>query len=277
MEQEAELVSDSLRKKFHKLVNDMDLNKSKIILYQAEDGATSVAVRLENETVWLSRKEMADLFDRDYKNVSKHINNVFNEGELAKESVVANFATTGADGKTYQVEYFNLDVIISIGYRVKSQRGTQFRIWATRVLKEHLVKGFTVNQQRLAEKGVQEAQQVLNLLANTLTSHELVNDEALSVLNIVNRYAVTWRLLLQYDEDRLPMPDKKSPESVFLETSRVRDAIGSLKNELLQKGEATELFGNERNQGLEGVIGSIYQTFERLHSQPASCGSSIGL
>lgn len=258
----------------------MDFNKGELLLYQSEDGDFSVDVRLEDESVWLSQQQMADLFDRNKSVISRYLRNIYQTGELEKEGTVAKYATVQKEGDRQvarDIEYYNLDAIISVGYRVNSIRGTQFRIWASRVLKEHLVKGFTVNRQRIAEKGVQEAQQVLKLLANTLTSHKLVNNEGLSVLNFVNRYAVTWRLFLQYDEDRLPMPDKKSPESVFLETSRVRDAIGSLKNELLQKGEATELFGNERNQGLEGIIGSIYQTFERPHSQPASFGSSIGL
>ncbi len=116
----------------------MTFNQGKLIVYQADDGRVAVDVRLKDETVWLFRKEMAVLFDRDYKTVAKHINNVFNEGELCKDSVVAKFATTGNDGKTYQVEYYNLDVIISVGYRVKSQQGTRFRIWATSVLKDHL-------------------------------------------------------------------------------------------------------------------------------------------
>jgi hypothetical protein len=122
---------------------------SEIILYQAEDGRTRLDVKLVNNTVWLSLNQMAELFQRDNSVISKHIKNVFEEGELKPDSVVAKFATTAADGKTYQVEYFNLDVIISVGYRVKSQRGTQFRIWATQRLREYLIKGFTMDDERL--------------------------------------------------------------------------------------------------------------------------------
>jgi hypothetical protein len=128
-------------------------NKSNIILYQTEDRETRVQVRLQGETVWLSQNQMADLFQRDKSVISKHIRNVFEEGELNRKSVVANFATTASDGKTYQVEYFNLDVIISVGYRVKSHRGTQFRIWATQRLREYIVKGFTMDDERLKEAG----------------------------------------------------------------------------------------------------------------------------
>lgn len=247
----------------------MNPDYGNIILYQSEDGRETVDVRFANDTVWLSQAQMAELFERNKRTVSEHIRNVFKEGELSEDSVVRKFRITAEDGKRYQTNFYNLDVIISVGYRVKSQRGTQFRIWATTVLKEHLVEGFTANRQRLAEKGVQEAQQVLDLLANTLTHHDLVNDEGRSVLAIVNRYATTWRLLLQYDEERLPLPEKKSRESVSLETSQIRDAIASLKSELMTKGEATDLFGNERNHGLDGVLGSIYQTFGGVDLYPS--------
>lgn len=125
--------------------------ESEIILYKTEDGSTRVEVRLENGTVWLSLNQLAELFQRDKSVISKHIRNIFEEGELKEESVVANFATTAADGKTYRVAHFNLDAIISVGYRVKSQTGVQFRIWATQRLREYIVKGFTLDDQRLKQ------------------------------------------------------------------------------------------------------------------------------
>ena len=124
-------------------------NRGEIIIYQTEDGLTKINVNLQNETVWLSLDQMAELFQRDKSTISRHIKNVFNEGELSKNSVVANYATTASHGKTYQVEYYNLDVIISVGYRVKSLRGTQFRIWANSVLKEYIIKGFAMDDERL--------------------------------------------------------------------------------------------------------------------------------
>ena len=123
------------------------------LFYQTEDGRIRLQVRVQQETVWLSLNQMAELFQRDKSVISRHINNVFDEGELVRERVVANYATTAADGKTYQVEFFNLDVIISVGYRVKSQRGTQFRIWATQRLREYLVKGFAMDDERLKQRG----------------------------------------------------------------------------------------------------------------------------
>lgn len=129
------------------------LPQSELLLYQTEDGRTRVDVRVENETVWLSLNDMAQLFDRDKSVISRHIRNVFAEGELERGAVVANFATTASDGKTYQVEHFNLDVIISVGYRVKSLRGTQFRIWATQRLRDYIIKGFALDDERLKRAG----------------------------------------------------------------------------------------------------------------------------
>lgn len=150
----------------------------KVIIYQSAAGEASLDVRLEKETVWLNLNQIANLFGRDKSVVSRHVNNVFREGELARDSVVANFATTATDGKTYQVDYFNLDVIISVGYRVKSQQGTRFRQWATRVLREHLVQGYTINQQRLEEQveKLTEMRQAVELLYRTLGQQQLASE-----------------------------------------------------------------------------------------------------
>ena len=131
----------------------MSENNTELIIYQTEDGTTKIDVHMENETVWLSLDQMAELFQRDKSTISKHIKNIFNEGELERGAVVANFATTATDGKTYHVDYYNLDVIISVGYRVKSLRGTQFRIWANSVLREYLIKGFAMNDDLLKQAG----------------------------------------------------------------------------------------------------------------------------
>ena len=235
--------------------------QGELIVYQTGEGQAAVDVRLQDETVWLTQKQMGELFGRDYKTVSKHINNIFREGELARDAVVAKFAITAADGKKYQVEHYNLDVIISVGYRVKSKRGTQFRIWATGVLKQHLVQGYTLYQQRLAEKGVAEVRQVLDLLSNTLENHDLVNADGRSVLTLVSNYARTWQLLWQYDEDTLPVPGKGEKIGRVPELAEVREAIDSLRQELLERGEATDIFGHERGHGLAGILGAVQQSF----------------
>jgi prophage maintenance system killer protein len=222
---------------------------------------SALDVHLKDETVWLTLNQMANLFARDKSVISRHLRNVFKEGELTREAVVAKNATTASDGKTYQVEYFNFDAILSVGYRVNSRRGTQFRIWATRILKEHLVRGYTLNQRRLAEKGARELEQAVALLTRTLEGHGLVGDEGLAVLAVINRYARTWRLLLQYDEDRLPLPETQHEAGTELRLDEFRQAIASLKEELLRCGDATALFGQERGHGLAGIIGAVPQSF----------------
>jgi len=239
----------------------MKTDLGEIILYQSEDGTSALDVHLKDETVWLTQAQMMELFQNTKQNVSLHIRNIFKEGELREEAVVKESLTTAPDGKRYKTKYFNLDVVISVGYRVKSQRGTQFRIWATSVLRDHLVQGYSLNQHRLAEKGTSELRQAIALLANTLESHELVSDEGRAVLEIVNRYAGTWRLLLEYDEERLPVPAARHEAKAGLQLDETRRAIAALKEELAARGEATALFGQERGHGLSGILGAIGQTF----------------
>jgi hypothetical protein len=213
---------------------------------------------------------MADLFGRDKSVISRNLGNIFRGGELVKTAVVAKNATTAADSKTYQVEIFNLDAIISVGYRVNSKRGTQFRIWATSVLKDYLVRGYALNQRRLAEQGVAELRGVLNLLAGTLEQHRLVNDTGLAVLDLVRRYGLTWSLLLQYDEDRLSLPAVKHQDAgVAFDLAVVRQAIESLRSELAAKGEATSLFGQERGESLAALLGAVHQTFSGQDLYPS--------
>ena len=231
-----------------------------VILYEAPDGEVRVDVRLERETVWLTQSQMAELFSRERSVITKHIRNVFKEGEVEPKSVCAKFAHTAEDGKTYHVDHYNLDVIISVGYRVKSSQGTRFRQWATRVLREHLVQGHTFNQARLAERGLLEARQTLDLLASTLQNQALVDDTGRAVLELIIGYADTWRLLLEYDENRLALPPGARPSSGVLDYARASIAIAEFKRELTARREATSLFGNPRGGALEGILGSIEQT-----------------
>jgi hypothetical protein len=168
--------------------------KGEIVIYRTEDGETALDVTLEEQTVWLSLNQMVTLFQRDKSVVSRHLNNIFKARELRRDSVVAFFATTASDGKTYQVEYFNLDAIIGVGYRVNSKRGTQFRIWATSVLREHLVRGYTVNEKRL-----KELRQTVQLIAEVAGRHPLTSDEAAAVLFVVRDYTFALDLLDDYE------------------------------------------------------------------------------
>ncbi len=250
----------------------MTFEQGELILYQAADGQAAVDVRLKDETVWLTLNQMAELFDRDKSVISRHLRTIFRSGELEKEATVAKIATVQKEGNRQvkrSLDWFNLDAIISVGYRVNSKRGTRFRIWATSVLKDHLVKGYTLNQKRLAEKGLGEAREMLALLANTLESHQLVNDEGQAVLNIVQRYARTWHLLWQYDEDALALPEKREKAGAVLELGIARRAIIMLRQDLMTKGEATDIFANERSDGLAGILGAIQQTFDGQDLYPS--------
>jgi prophage maintenance system killer protein len=234
----------------------------KVVVFVAPDGAIQVDVRLERETVWLTQQQMAELFGRERSVVTKHIRNIFKEGELEPEAVRAKFAHTAEDGKTYQVESYNLDVVISVGYRVKSLRGTQFRIWATRTLRDHLLRGYTLNERRLAEQGLGEIEQAVGLLARTLTTHALVTDEGRAILQIVQQYSRAWRLLLEYDEDRLAeAPTRPVDPGASLSLDEARAHVAMLRDELLARGEAGALFGQERGDSLAGILGAIEQTF----------------
>jgi prophage maintenance system killer protein len=228
-----------------------------VLLYEASDGQVRVDVRLDRETVWLTQAQMVDLFGRDQSVVSRHLRNVFAEGELPAEGNMQKMHIASADKPT---ALYSLDVIISVGYRVKSRRGVQFRQWATRVLREHLVQGYTFNQTRLAERGLLEARQTLDLLARTLQNQALVDDTGRAVLELITGYADTWRLLLEYDENRLVLPPGARPSSGVLDHDRASHAIADFKQELMARNEATQLFGNPRGAALEGILASIEQT-----------------
>jgi len=234
-----------------------------IVLYRSPDGEIRLDVRLERDSVWLTQGQMVELFGRDKSVISRHLRNVFSTGELVRKSVVAKSATTAADGKTYQVEHFNLDAILSVGYRVNSKRGTQFRIWATRTLRDHLLRGYTLNERRLREKGLAEMEQSVALLARTLKQHALVTDEGRAVLDVVQQYTRTWRLLLEYDEKRLTgVPARPRKPAARLTLKEARATIHSLRNVLAERGQASDLFGRERGDQLSAILGNIEQTFD---------------
>jgi hypothetical protein len=217
-----------------------------VILFQAADGQVTLDVHLEADTVWLSQAQMAELFGRERSVITRHVGNVFREGELLEKSNVHFLHIAGADRR---VGFYNLDVIISVGYRAKSPRGTQFRIWATQVLRQHLIEGYTLHQRRLQERGLGDLQQALALMARTLTARGLVSDEGQAVLEVVQRYSRAWRWLLAYVEDRLA-PAFAEPDGVpeALGLAEAQLAIDTLRRDLAGCGEATPLFGQENRQ-----------------------------
>jgi predicted DNA-binding protein YlxM (UPF0122 family) len=242
------------------------MDTSEISLYETRNGQVKMFVKLYEETVWLSLNQIAELFNRDKSVVSKHLNNIFKIRELDKKSTVAKFATVQSEGDRRiqrAIEFYNLDAIISVGYRVNSKEGVRFRKWASQILKDHLIQGYTIHEKRLSEKGIKEFEHALELLQRTLTNHELVNDLGKEAIQIILNYSKTWRLLLAYDEGSLQIPTKGKIVTYSLPYERVKDAIETLKVDLIGQGEATEIFGAARNKGLLSILGNIDLTFNQ--------------
>lgn len=236
---------------------------SEIIIYQSDTNEIEVNVQLQDDTVWLNREQLAQLFGRDVKTIGKHVNNVFNEGELKKAATVANFATVQKEGEREvkrNVEHYNLDVIISVGYRVKSKQGTQFRIWANKVLKEYLIKGFALNQKKLetSERQLLNLKQSLSVLEQIIQRKELNADEATGLLKVIAEYAHALDLLDQYDHQKLQLPEAKEQETVQLTYEEAIEQIGLWRD----KYEAGGLFGNEKDKSFHSSLQTIYQTFD---------------
>lgn len=231
----------------------MELN-DKIIIYQTIDGQTSIEVKLEDETVWLSANQMATLFDRDEKTIRKHINNVFSEGELEKEN---NTHFLRVDGVKQPVAFYSLDVIISIGYRVKSQRGTQFRIWANKILKDYLVKGYVVNK-TLTEQRYTELKQLVTVLGRTVKAQEaLTSEDALNLVEVVTDYAYALDTLDRYDYQQLAVEQITNEVKFHATYEGAMQAIEELK----EKFGGSQWFAHEKDDSFKSSIGQIYQTF----------------
>ena len=240
-----------------------DINgQNQIVIYQTEDGQTQIDVRLENDMIWLTREQIAVLFGRDYKTISKHINNALRE-ELADSVVVAKFANTTQHGaikgkmQTHMIDYFNLEVITSVGYRVKSKRGVQFRQWANRVLKEYLVKGYAVNE-RLRHEQIGELRQLVNVLGRTIQSQPVLQTvESEALFEVVTDYAYALDTLDNYDYERLTIDKTTKEESFHATYENAMEEIFRLR----EKFGGSALFGNEKDESFKSSIGQIYQTF----------------
>jgi prophage maintenance system killer protein len=241
-------------------INDIrgsQTDKGAIVLYQAPDGKAALDVRLEDETLWLNLNQMAGLFERDKSVISRHLGNIFKSGELEKNSVVAFFATTAADRKTYNVEHFNLDAIISVGYRVNSKRGTQFRIWATNVLREHLVRGFTLNEKRLQEQTqkLEDLRRTVGLLEQTLSHQAIGLDEARGLLQVITDYAYALTTLDRFDHGTLAIEQVTRPAPYTMTYEAAMEIVKAMRPGF------GGLFGLEKDHGFKSAIGTIYQTF----------------
>ncbi len=249
-------------------------NNQQIQLYTSEDGQIELRVSLDTDTVWLSQRQMAKLFGVQVPAISKHLSNIYEELELDENSTVSKMEIVQQEGNrsvSRTLDHYNLDAIISVGYRVNSSRATQFRIWATQTLRSHLIDGYTLNEHRLKEQGI-EFEQALNLLSRTLSNQELVDSSGKAVLAVISDYARSWSLLQGYDEQSLKQLNTKQSDMLALDYNSVLKAIVQLKQELITKGEATELFAQLRGDGLESAIATIEQGFgdELLYPNVAS-------
>lgn len=234
-----------------------------IEIYKSKTGETQVEVRFEHDTVWLNLNQIAQLFGRDKSVISRHLSAVFRDNELDRHSVVAKNATTALDGKTYQVDFYNLDAILSVGYRVNSKQGTQFRIWATQRLRDYLVEGISINKKRL-----QELEKIVEVISKTTIdqTHDLA--EAKGLLHILNHYTKSFILLNQFDSASLPLQNLNGVVTYQIEYDEAVQAIEILKSELIQKNEATPLFGNQKDKSFKGILRSILQTFDGNYLYP---------
>lgn len=237
-------------------------NKGEIIIYETSKKEVDLKVRFENETLWLDAHQMAKVFDVNRPAIVKHIQNIYKTGELGENSTCSILEQVAKDGKIRKMNVYNLDMIISVGYRVNSQKATKFRIWATSVLKKYLLQGYVVNQKRLLEnqKKFLELQKVISFLSEKVKKKNLVGQEV-EILELLKNYSKSLTLLEAYDKNRLKI-SKGKKEKRRLNFEDCLEIIKKLKQELTNKKEASDIFGNMRGGSFEGIIKGIYQTFD---------------
>jgi len=245
-----------------------DKQTSEILIYQAEDGSAVTEVRLEAETLWLSLNQMAELFGRDKSVISRHLRNVFKEGELDRGATVAKNATVQREGEreiVREIDYFNLDAILSVGYRVNSKQGTRFRQWANRVLKEYLTRGYAVNEKLLKEQQARmnDLHNTVALLEKTLEHQPVGEDEAKGLLKVIADYAYALTTLDHYDHGELAIAGTTQPTGFAFGYEEGMRIVASMK------GEFGNLFGQEKDQGFKSALGAIYQSFDGKDVYPS--------
>ncbi|MFW5701141.1 MAG: RhuM family protein [Cyclobacteriaceae bacterium] len=246
------------------------MNSSEIKIYYVEGDQTEIEVRLCHETVWLSQKQMAELFDKDSDTIGLHLKNIYKSGELQEAATTEDSSVVQIEGKRKvkrKIRAYNLDAIISVGYRVNSKRGTQFRIWANKVLKEYLVKGFSINEKRLKSQTEKllELQRTVKIIGSVLDQKKLTGDEGEALLKLISDYAYALDLLDQYDYQRMEIPERKRKETFRLSYNEANDLIKKVKSIY----DTTELFGKEKDKSFESSISTIYQTHEDKDLYPS--------
>lgn len=232
-----------------------------VLLYEAPDGRVRVEVKLDRDTVWLTQRQMSELFETTPENVLMHLKNIYGDGELEEPATAKDFLAVRLEGKRQvqrQLKHYNLDAIISVGYRVNSRRGVRFRQWATQTLRDHLVQGYTLNRERF-EHNARELEAALALVRKAAAGEALSTDQGRGLVDVIARYTQTFLLLQRYDEGLLIEP-KGIVGGLLPPAPEARAAIVRLKRDLLARGEATELFGREREDGLAALLGNLDQS-----------------
>lgn len=241
------------------------MKDGELIIYKSKAGEVQIKTHFKDESIWLSQKEIADLFSVDRTVIGRHIQNIYNTKELQKKGTCAKIAHMGQIGdskkRQYETAVFNLDMILSVGYRVNSKRATDFRIWATKTLRNYLVKGYAINEKRLLEqsKYFGEVKKLMGFITGKIAAKELEGHEK-EILDVIEKYTKTWKLLNEYDEGNISVKKFKKTKYV-LNYYGCQEIIDELRKDLLSKRLAGDLFGSERDQTLEGILGNIYQTF----------------
>lgn len=247
---------------------------SEIIIYKTDDNQVQIEVELDEDTVWLTQSQIVELFESSKGNISEHVKHIFKSNELTPDSTVRKIRTVRKEGKrsvTRELEYYNLDMIISVGYRVNTLRGTQFRIWANRILKEHLVKGYTINEKRLKEQAerLKELEHAVSFIVQSAQTENLHLTEAKGLLEIIHSYTRSFVLLNRYDSNSLLIEPIHTNITYVIDYYEAVSAIEQLRKELLAKREASALFGNQKDQSFEGTLRGVVQTFDGEYLYPS--------
>ncbi|OGZ85426.1 MAG: hypothetical protein A2599_02285 [Candidatus Staskawiczbacteria bacterium RIFOXYD1_FULL_39_28] len=242
--------------------------KGEIVIYKSPEGP-KIEVKFERGNIWLTQDQIALLFGTKRPAITKHVNNIFKDGELKEKSVSSILEHTARDGKTYKTKFYALDTIISVGYRVNSKKATDFRVWATHKLKNFLIRGFAIDEKRLleTENKFKELQNAVDFLKQK-SKHELLAGQEKEILGLLADYSKTLTLLEQYDKEEVNL-HKEGKGKFILDHEIVKNVILEVKKELVNKKEASEFFGQENGEKLKGLMGAIYQTFEKKELYPS--------
>ncbi len=246
---------------------DIKNESGKLIIYTGSKGGVELRADTDKETIWATQAQIAELFDVQKAAVSKHSRNIFDSGELNRKATVSKMETVqNENGRSVarQIEFYNLDVVIAVGYRVNSKKATQFRIWATKTLREYLIKGIVVNNDRinkLPDRILADLDEKISFIQRTIKKKELDQSETDSLLSVIHDYANSWKFLKEYDEGELKLRKSKDKEQKHFDYDFVRNAIDMLKEDLINKSQASDLFGKERDGSFLGILKTVYQTF----------------